>query len=105
VASLNLGAKLIENTFQPVQPELRSKQRIKINEVGVSRTCWSSRGCYWRRRSIDANLAFDGGKTGLDLIQNGGEGGEVVLGWHGFVRGNNLFDCEPSVSGIAYMYR
>ena len=44
---------------------------------------WSYRGCGRRRRSVDAHLAFNGGQAGLDLVQNGGEGGKVVLSWHG----------------------
>ena len=51
--------------------------------IKVMQRTWSCRGYSRRRRSVDAHLAFNGGQASLDLVQNGGEGGKVVLGWHG----------------------
>ena len=51
--------------------------------IKVMQRTWSCRGYGRRRRSVDAHLAFNGGQAGLDLVQNGGEGGKVVLSWHG----------------------
>lgn len=51
--------------------------------IKVMQRTWSCRGYGRRRRSVDAHLAFNGGQASLDLVQNGGEGGKVVLSWHG----------------------